>query len=57
MDSDQMMKTVRGYADGFAVVAAVYFLSPPSDRLKNCLIVGAVHGALHGWAAMEYVKM
>ena len=33
--------------DGIAVAVAVWYLTPPEDRLKNVLIVGSIHYFLH----------
>ena len=33
--------------DGLVITSAVWFLSPPGDRLRNTLIVGGLHGFIH----------
>ncbi len=33
--------------DGIAVGIATYMISPQTDKIKNTLIIGAIHGILH----------
>jgi hypothetical protein len=36
--------------DGIAVTIATYILSPAKDKMRNTIIVGGLHGALHNYA-------
>ena len=50
-----VMNSMWGYIDGIAVIGTVYVLSPSGSKLKNSIIVGLVHGVLHGTAANNLV--
>ena len=34
--------------DGIAVTILAYYLSPSEDKIRNTLIIGGTHFALHG---------
>lgn len=51
-----LMSALHSYSDGIAVTLAVYFLSPPADAVRNALVVGGIHGVLHGYAAHKLVQ-
>lgn len=42
--------------DGVAITLAVYLLSPANDKIRNAIIVAAIHGTLHPWEIKEHVK-
>lgn len=50
---EKTKKMTLGYADGIAVMAATYAMSPPQDKIRNTVVIGIVHGALHGFACKK----
>ena len=48
--SSKLKKYTIGYLDGWVIAALTYYLSPPEDKLRNTLIIGAAHGILHHYA-------
>ena len=51
-----VMNSMWGYIDGIGVMVTTYILSPAGSKVKNTLVVGLVHGVLHGTAANNLVS-
>ncbi len=43
----QLNSFIPGPLDGWLTGLAVWFLSPPQDRMRNTLVAGAIHFTVH----------